>query len=58
MIFRWHEEDFQRAGGSIQQYLSRFVNDARVQDALHLDEFELRYEEYDWNLNGYFSVKK
>lgn len=58
VIFKWFEEDFQKAGGSVQQYLARFVNDARVQDALRLDEFELRYEEYDWNLNGYFSDKK
>ncbi len=57
MIFEWYEEDFVNAGGSVQQYLARFVNDARVQDALRLDEFELRYETYDWSLNGYFSGK-
>ena len=58
MIFKWYEEDFQNAGRSVQQYLSRFVNDAQVQDALRLDEFDLRHEEYDWNLNGYFSDKE
>jgi hypothetical protein len=55
MIFEWYEEDFVTAGGSVQQYIARFVSDAQVQDALRLDEFELRYETYDWSLNGHFS---
>jgi hypothetical protein len=55
MIFERYEEDFTNAGGSVQRYLARFVDDGRVQDALRLDEFELRYETYDWNLNGNFS---
>jgi len=55
MIFKWYAEDFERAGGTLQQYLARFVTDAEVQDALRLDQFELRYVEYDWHLNGRFS---
>jgi hypothetical protein len=58
MIFKWYEADFAKAGGSVQQYLARFVDDARIQDGLRLDEFELRYEEYDWNLNGRFAGQK
>jgi hypothetical protein len=54
MIFEWYEDDFVTAGGTVQQYIARFVNDARVQDALRLDEFELRYETYDWSLNGHY----
>jgi hypothetical protein len=54
-IFEWYADDFEVAGGSTQRYLARFVNDARIQDALRRDEFELRYLEYDWNLNGHFS---
>jgi hypothetical protein len=55
MIFKWYAEDFERAGGTLQQYLARFVAEAEVQDALRLDQFELRYVEYDWHLNGLFS---
>jgi len=55
MIFDWYADDFEQAGGSVQRYLARFVDDAAVQEALRADEFELRYIEYDWNLNGYFS---
>jgi hypothetical protein len=56
-IFEWHAEDFEAAGGSTQRYLARFVNDAQVQDALRRDEFEVRYLEYDWSLNGRFNGK-
>ena len=56
-IFEWYADDFEAAGGSTQRYLARFVNDAQVQDALRRDEFEIRYLEYDWNLNGRFSGK-
>jgi len=57
-IFDWYAEDFEQAGGSVQRYLARFVDNAEVQEALRADEFELRYIEYDWNLNGYFSHAK
>ena len=56
-IFEWYADDFEAAGGSTQRYLARFVDDAQVQDALRRDEFEIRYLEYDWNLNGRFSGK-
>lgn len=54
-IFERHAEDFIQAGGSLQRYLARFVNDAEVQEALRAGEFELRFIEGDWGLNGYFS---
>lgn len=55
MIFDWYADDFANAGGSVQRYLARFVEDAEVQEALRTEEFELRYVEYDWSLNGYYS---
>jgi hypothetical protein len=54
MIFDWYAADFEKAGGSVQRYIARFVDDAEAQEALRADEFELRYEEYDWNLNGHY----
>lgn len=57
-IFNWFSEDFERAAGSVQKYMARFVNDAEVQDLLRAEQFELRYEDYDWSLNGYFSKAK
>jgi len=55
MIFKWYIDDFEKAGGTLQQYLARFVIDAEVQNALRFDQFEIRYVEYDWHLNGRFS---
>jgi len=55
MIFDWYSEDFEKAAGSVQRYIARFIDDAEVQEALRADEFELRYEDYDWNLNGHYS---
>lgn len=54
-IFEWYSDDFEAAGGSTQRYLARFVDDAQVQDALRGDEFDVRYLEYDWSLNGLYS---
>ena len=54
-IFEQHSAEFETAGGSVQKYIARFVDNARVQDALRAEEFEIRYAEYDWNLNGHFS---
>ncbi len=51
-IFSWYDEDFVTAGGSLQRYLARFVADARIQDMLRRDEFDIRFVAYDWTLNG------
>jgi hypothetical protein len=56
-IFKWYSTEFEAAGGSLQKYLARYVDDARIQDALLLEEFDLRFEDYDWNLNGEFQGK-
>ena len=56
-IFAWYADDFIAAGGSLQGYLTRFVSAAKAQDLLRQDEFEIRFVDYDWNLNGRFSGK-
>jgi hypothetical protein len=43
MIFKWYSTEFEASGGSIQQYLARYVDDGRVQDSLRLEEFDLRF---------------
>ena len=57
-VFEQNEAAFERAGGSLQRYLARFVEDAEVEEALLAEEFELRYTEPDWSLNGYYSKAK
>lgn len=52
MIFKWFEEDFLEASGSIQAYLAPFVADSRAVSLLSREGFDISYLEYDWSLNG------
>jgi hypothetical protein len=52
MIFKWFEEDFTKAAGSVLAYLARYLSDpALVQDLMQSD-YRIEYLEYDWSLNG------
>lgn len=57
-IFEWYADDFIAAGGSLQRYLARFASDATVQDMLRQDSFDIKFVDYDWNLNGRYSGNK
>ena len=50
-IFKWFEEDFQGAG-SLQRYISRYVDDREVAQGLAQDAYRIEWLSYDWNLNG------
>lgn len=51
-IFDWYRKDFAAEAGSVQQYLARYVDDPAAAEILRRDGFELRYVDYDWDLNG------
>jgi hypothetical protein len=51
-IFEWYAGDFSAAAGSVQRWLARYVNDPAAAELLGRDGFELRYVDYDWDLNG------
>ncbi len=51
-LFKWFEEDFVAAGGSLQAYLAPLVDNEEVADLLAQEAFEISYRKYDWNLNG------
>jgi hypothetical protein len=51
-IFKWFEEDFEEASGSVQKYLASLVDDAEVSALLARGDFRIRYLQYDWSLNG------
>lgn len=53
-IFDWYEADFVRAAGSVQKYLARYVSDPSVAELLAQDGFEVRFVDYDWDLNGVY----
>jgi hypothetical protein len=51
-IFEWYARDFSAEAGSVQRWLARHVNDPAAAELLGRDGFELRYVDYDWDLNG------
>ena len=51
-IFDWFEDDFAATDGSVPRFLSRYVNAPDVAEQLADDRLQLRYDRYDWGLNG------
>lgn len=51
-IFKWFEEDFVEAAGSLQAYLAPLVDSQQAAELLLQDAFEVDYLRYDWDLNG------
>jgi len=52
MIFKWFDDDFSRAAGSVLAYIARYVTDPElVQDLLRSD-YRIEYLDYDWSVNG------
>lgn len=52
MIFKWFDNDFSRAAGSVLAYIAHYVSDPElVQDLMRLD-YRIEYLDYDWSLNG------
>jgi hypothetical protein len=49
-IFRWYDDDFERAPGGLRGVLSRSAP-ARFQPFLAQGRFTIRYKPYDWGLN-------
>jgi hypothetical protein len=53
-IFKWYAVDFQRAGGSVENFLARYAP-ASKSDFLRRD-FKIEYLPYDWGLNDTASL--
>lgn len=56
-IFDWFQADFIRAAGSAQKYLARYVTDPAAAELLANEGFEVRFVDYDWELNGVYRGK-
>ncbi len=52
MIFKWFDEDFTRAAGSVLTYIIRYVDDPDLVQDLMQSKYRIEYLEYDWSLNG------
>jgi Protein of unknown function, DUF547 len=51
-IFKWFDEDFKAAAGSVQKYIARYVADPQIARGLATDGYKIEWIDYDWNLNG------
>lgn len=51
-IFDWFKKDFKQHSGSVQKYVSQFVNDPALAKELGNDEYRIKFLKYDWSLNG------
>ncbi len=52
MIFRWFEQDFTGAAGSVLAYLARYVDDPELANELTQPGYRIEYLDYNWSLNG------
>lgn len=52
MIFKWFEEDFSTAAGSVLAYVSRYIEDPALARELAEPGYRIEFLEYDWSLNG------
>ncbi|MGH1439858.1 MAG: DUF547 domain-containing protein [Cellvibrionaceae bacterium] len=51
-IFKWFKEDFLLEADSLNQYIASFVKDESLKAALANNEFSVKFNKYDWSLNG------
>jgi len=51
-IFKWYEEDFSKAAGSVRKYLAKYVDDPEVSRDLAAGGYSIEWIDYDWRLNG------
>lgn len=52
MIFKWFDEEFTRAAGSVLTYIIRYMDDPELVQDLIRAEYRIEYLDYDWSLNG------
>ena len=52
MIFKWYDDEFETAAGSVLKYIARYVDNPALARELELDTYTVWYLPYDWSLNG------
>ena len=51
MIFSWNRKEFERDGGTLPKYVSKYVSDAQTASWLAYGPREPEFLEYDWSPN-------
>ncbi|MDJ0927884.1 MAG: DUF547 domain-containing protein [Gammaproteobacteria bacterium] len=57
-IFDWFAGDFADSPDGLQRFIAGYVRDADAERELRGGKFEIRYEDYDWRLNGEFGTRQ
>lgn len=52
MIFKWYDDEFEAAAGSVLKHVARYVDDAGLARELEHGGYAVEYLPYDWSLNG------
>ena len=52
MIFKWFDDDFRKAAGSVLSYVTRYVSDPELVQDLMRSDYRIEYLDYDWSVNG------
>lgn len=50
-IFKWYAEDFLKDGGDLTSWITPFMDDKKVREALRREDVSISYSNYDWSLN-------
>ncbi len=50
-LFKWYNEEFEQASGSVRDYLAEHIDDERISQALQQGA-QVVFREYDWSLNS------
>lgn len=50
-IFRWYEEDFEGADGSLYDFIADYLESEEDRDFIRKGDFTVKYLDYDWGLN-------
>jgi Protein of unknown function, DUF547 len=51
-IFKWFEGDFVKNAGSVQKFIAKYAADRDVAKELAQDGYKIKYNDYNWDLNG------
>jgi len=51
-IFKWYREEFETIDSSIGDYVAFYLKDPGRASALKEGEYKIKFQKYDWSLNG------
>ena len=57
MLFQWYANDFQEAGG-VLAYIANYIDDPGLAEDLAAGGYTIKFQEFNWKLNGTFPFMK